>query len=147
MFNAQLLGKVRSIGASVREVKKQVHRISDVALLFDFSGDFAAGVQGGQGVLESMTSGPVKASTIEVNEGVAVRLNAGEADEIEVLGEVTTVVCSRPLKEGAGPMARVNITFATADEPHLWFVHHLEEEVAVDIQRRQMELDLGGGDE
>lgn len=142
MFNSQLLGKVRTIGASVREVKKQVHRISDVALLFDFTGEFAAGVNGGQGVLDSMTSGPVKASTIEVNEGVTVVLNATEPDEIEVLGEVTTVVCSKPLKEGASPIARVNLNFTTADEPHLWFIHHLEEEVGVDIQRRQLELAL-----
>jgi hypothetical protein len=136
---------VKSIGCNVKEVNKAIHRFCGVALLFDFTPAFAAGVADGDtdGQLhDKLCVGPLKKATLDINEGVSFQLNPGEPDQLEMLGVVESMQLSAPSKPELEPTAKLMINFATDDDRVLWFVHRLDEEISIMIQSRQTELDL-----
>jgi hypothetical protein len=147
MFDQDLQGKIRAIGAKVSDKDGNIDRYCMLGLQFEFTKELAGGIgKEAKELQKQLASGSLAAATLHMDAvTVLAKFDAGDGakDKLE-LGEAkgVAVALKKANKEDAHPTAKLTLRFPTVRDHLLFFVDHLEETVGIKLIKEQTELKL-----
>jgi len=149
MFGLDLSAKIRSATATRKQgTDGDTRDATNVSLAMGFTPEVAGGL-GERGVMlqTALADGGLKSATLDLKSApVVVELGlGGNADDQLRLNTETRVISlamKGPAKEGAVPVATLQLMFPTEYNHLLWFVDRLEEVVPLKVQLKQTEMEV-----